>query len=114
MLVQEFSETCLAAREGREIHGYLVGFPKPEGTGYIHLVAVRDDARGTGLGRRLYGAFSETVGKFGAVRLKAITSVTNTGSIAFHRALGFDATVVDDYSGSGEPRVVFSRGLHTR
>jgi len=43
--------------------------------------------------------------------LKAITSVANTGSIAFHRALGFEATVVDDYAGPGNPRVVFRRPL---
>jgi hypothetical protein len=43
--------------------------------------------------------------------LKAITSVANTGSIAFHRALGFEATVVDDYAGPGNPRAVFRRPL---
>ncbi|MER6985051.1 GNAT family N-acetyltransferase, partial [Streptomyces carpinensis] len=65
----------------------------------------------TGLGRRLWTAFTEAARARGAVRLKAITSVTNEGSIAFHRSLGFDARVVDDYNGPGRPMVVFARSL---
>ena len=48
----------------------------------------------------------------GATRLKAITSVGNQGSIAFHRSLGFDAQITDDYNGPGRgPMVVFRRDL---
>ena len=83
----------------------------PHHTGYVHLIATRDDTRGTGLGRTLYQAFTEAARGQGAVRLKAITSVTNEGSIAFHRSLGFDARVVEDYDGPGRPRVVFTRDL---
>ncbi|MEV3909971.1 GNAT family N-acetyltransferase [Streptomyces canus] len=110
-LVQEFGSTCLVARAEDGIRGYLFGFVTPDHTGYVHLIATRDDARGTGLGRTLYEAFTEAVGGQGAVRLKAITSVTNEGSIAFHRSLGFDARVVEDYDGPGRPRVVFTRDL---
>ncbi|QNP69010.1 GNAT family N-acetyltransferase [Streptomyces roseirectus] len=110
-LVQEFPDTCLTARAEDGIRGYLIGFVTPVGTGYVHLVAVRDDARGTGLGRELYAAFGEAARAQGAVRLKAITSTGNAGSIAFHRSLGFDVSVVDDYNGPGEPMVVFTRTL---
>jgi len=110
-LVQEFGSTCLVARAEDGIHGYLVGFVTPDGTGYVHLIATRDDTRGTGLGRRLYDAFTEAARKQGAVRLKAVTSVTNTGSVAFHRGLGFDACVEDDYNGPGQAMVVFTRAL---
>ncbi|PWI13999.1 GNAT family N-acetyltransferase [Streptomyces sp. Act143] len=110
-LVQEFGSTCLVARDDTGILGYLVGFVTPDATGYVHLIATRDDARGTGLGRRLYDAFTEAARKQGAVRLKAITSVTNTGSVAFHRSLGFDARVQEDYNGPGQPMVVFTRPL---
>ncbi|MFI9809030.1 GNAT family N-acetyltransferase [Streptomyces sp. NPDC052301] len=110
-LVQEFGETCLVARAEDGIHGYLVGFVTPTGTGYVHLIATRDDARGTGLGRRLYTQFSDAAHRQGARRLKAITSVGNTGSIAFHRRLGFDAETVDDYNGPGQAMVVFRRDL---
>ena len=113
-LVQEFGSTCLVARADDGIRGYLFGFVTPDRTGYVHLVATRDDARGTGLGRDLYTAFVEAAGRQGAVRLKAITSVTNEGSIAFHRTLGFDARVVEDYDGPGRPRFVFTRELPPR
>ncbi|MFE2415618.1 GNAT family N-acetyltransferase [Streptomyces hokutonensis] len=110
-LVQEFGSTCLVARADDGIRGYLFGFVTPDRTGYVHLIATRDDARGTGLGRSLYTAFIAAAGRQGAVRLKAITSVANEGSIAFHRTLGFDARVVEDYDGPGRPRVVFTREL---
>ena len=110
-LVQEFGATCLVARAEDGIRGYLLGFVTPDHTGYVHLIATRDDTRGTGLGRTLYQAFTEAARGQGAVRLKAITSVTNEGSIAFHRSLGFDARVVEDYDGPGRPRVVFTRDL---
>ncbi|MEU5115687.1 GNAT family N-acetyltransferase [Streptomyces longwoodensis] len=110
-LVQEFGSTCLVARAEDGIRGYVFGFVTPDGTGYVHLIATRDDARGTGLGRRLYAAFAEAARRHGARRLKAITSVGNTGSVAFHRRLGFDARTVEDYDGAGRPMVVFHREL---
>jgi hypothetical protein len=45
------------------------------------------------------------------MRLKAITTLGNEGSIAFHRALGWDVTFVEDYAGPARPRVVFSKNL---
>ncbi|MEU9431013.1 GNAT family N-acetyltransferase [Streptomyces sp. NPDC048252] len=110
-LVQEFGSTCLVARAEDGIRGYVFGFVTPEGTGYVHLIATRDDARGTGLGRRLYAAFAEAAHRHGARRLKAITSVANTGSIAFHRSLGFEVKIVDDYNGPGLTMAVFDRDL---
>jgi GNAT superfamily N-acetyltransferase len=110
-LVQEFPLTSLVAIGGDGIRGYIFGFVTPDRLAYVHLIATRDDARGTGLGRRLYGAFTEAARTQGAVHLKAITSIGNTGSIAFHRSLGFDVRVVEDYNGPGQPRVVFTRGL---
>ncbi|MEV8433307.1 GNAT family N-acetyltransferase [Streptomyces sp. HUAS 31] len=111
VLVREFGATCLVARAEDGIRGYLLGFVTPDHTGYVHLIATRDDSRGSGLGRRLHTRFAEVARGQGAVRLKAITSVTNEGSIAFHRTLGFDADVVEDYDGPGRPMVVFTRTM---
>jgi L-amino acid N-acyltransferase YncA len=77
----------------------------------VHLIATRDDARGTGLGRLLYVAFSGAAERHGARQLKAITSTENTGSIAFHRSLGFDTKIIDDYNGPGRTMAVFHRDL---
>ena len=109
--MQEFGSTSLVARAEDGIRGYVLGFVTPTGTGYVHLIATRDDARGTGLGRRLYAAFADAAHRQGARRLKAVTSLGNTGSIAFHRSLGFDARTVEDYNGPGRTMVVFHRDL---
>jgi GNAT superfamily N-acetyltransferase len=110
-LVLEFSSTCFVARGEDGIRAYLIGFVTPDGTGYVHLVATRDDARGLGLARRLYDEFASAVKSQGAVRLKAITSLPNTGSVAFHRSIGFRDEIVEDYMGPGRPMVVFRRDL---
>ena len=111
VLVREFGATCLVARAEEVAADAVLGFVTPDHTGYVHLIATRDDSRGTGVGRRLHTHFAELARGQGAVRLKAITSVTNEGSIAFHRTLGFDARVVEDYDGPGRPMVVFTRSL---
>jgi ribosomal protein S18 acetylase RimI-like enzyme len=112
VFVQEFGDTCLTVRDadGR-IAGYLIGFTTPRRIGYIHGVAVRATARGTGCGRALYQAFAAAAAAQGADRLKAITSVTNTGSVGFHRRLGFQVRRVDDYDGPGAPMMVMTRPL---
>ena len=112
MFVVEFSDTALAARRpDGQVLGYLLGFVAPTRDGYIHLVAVRDDARGLGLGRRLYDRFTELAVARGAVALKALTSPENEGSQAFHRSLGFTLTRADDYGGAGQTRVVMRKPL---
>jgi ribosomal protein S18 acetylase RimI-like enzyme len=112
VFVQEFGDTCLTAREADGgIAGYLIGFTTPRRIGYIHAVAVRHDARGTGCGQALYQAFAGAVAAQGADRLKAITSVTNTGSLGFHRRLGFRVRQVDDYDGPGTAMMVMTRLL---
>jgi ribosomal protein S18 acetylase RimI-like enzyme len=112
VLVQEFGDTCLTARgPDGQIAGYLIGFSAPRHLGYIHAVAVRDSARGTGCGQALYRAFAAAVAAHGADRLKAITNVINTGSVAFHRRLGFDVRKVEDYDGPGIPMMVMTHPL---
>jgi ribosomal protein S18 acetylase RimI-like enzyme len=112
VFVQEFGDTCLTVREaGGRIVGYLIGFTTPRRIGYIHGVAVRGTARGTGCGRILYQAFAAATAAQGADRLKAITSVANTGSVGFHRRLGFQVRQVDDYDGPARPMMVMTRPL---
>ncbi len=117
MFFCEFADTAFIARrrvgQASEIAGYLLGFIAPTGDGYIHFVAVRDDARALGLGRRLYERFAAVAAGRGATALKAITSPENEGSIAFHRRMGFAEMTLDpDCQGSGRPRVVMRRPLN--
>ena len=111
LYVHEFGETSvLAERDGR-IVAYLLGFVSQDGTGYVHAVGVRRDARGEGLGRRLYARFEELVRARGAHGLKAITAPENAGSRAFHEALGFSVQEVEGYSPSAGARLVFRRRI---
>ena len=77
----------------------------------MHLVGVCADSRRAGLGRRLYDEFETLARERGAAALKAISIPTNHESIAFHRALDMTASEVADYSGPGQPRIVFWRDL---
>ena len=110
MFCRQFADTGLVARRDG-IVGYLFGFVAPTGAGYVHLAAVRDDARGAGLGRLLYERFERLAAARGADRLTAITSPGNAGSIAFHRRLGCSAETVADYAGPGADRIVFHRPI---
>jgi ribosomal-protein-serine acetyltransferase len=111
LYVHEFGQTSvLAERDGR-IEGYLLGFVGQEQVGYIHAVAVRGEARGEGLARRMYERFEELAGDRDALAVKAITAPENTGSRAFHEAVGFAVEEVEDYSPSGGMRLVFGKAL---
>jgi ribosomal protein S18 acetylase RimI-like enzyme len=115
MFFCEFGDTAFVARRGGQIVGYLLGFVAPTGDGYIHFVAVRDDARGLGLGRRLYETFAAVAEQRGAIALKAITSPENAASLAFHRQMGFaEMTLAPDYAGGGRTRIVMRRSLPLR
>jgi len=107
-LVHEFGDTAFAAGA---VDGYLFGFVTPARVGYIHVVAVRRDLRGGGLGRRLHTRFAAEAAARGATSLKAITTPANTASIAFHERLGFTATPAPDYNGPGRDRVLLTRPL---
>lgn len=91
----------------------LIGFvsQKDPSEAYIHLVGTDPGRRGRGRARALYEHFFAEARRRGCARVKAITSPKNAGSIAFHRAMGFEAATAVDYSGPGEARVVFVRPL---
>jgi predicted GNAT superfamily acetyltransferase len=111
MFVIEFGDTAFVARRDGQILAYLLGFVAPTRDAYVHFIAVRDDARGLGLARRLYETFTAVAIARGAGALKAITSPDNEGSLAFHRALGFTLTLAEDYGGAGQARVVMRKVL---
>ncbi len=113
MFIEEFGDCALVVRDpdGR-VAAYLFGMVvAAQRLGYVHVVAVREDRRGRGLGRGLYEAFSVLALERGCTWIKAITTPANEGSVAFHRSMGMDADPVSDYSGPGEPRIVFTRQL---
>ena len=117
--LDHFSSTSLVAeREASDgtarLAGFLVGFPSPDhpDEAYIHFVGVGPDERGSGLARAMYEDFFDRMRAEGRTLVHAVTGPVNVGSIAFHRAMGFDvAGPVVDYDGPGADRVVFTRTL---
>jgi GNAT superfamily N-acetyltransferase len=116
LLVREFGDGALVVRDdnGRRIAAYLFGLILPSRSlAYVHVVAVREDARRRGLAAALYDAFEARARSQGCSELKAITTPANAASVAFHLSRGMRAHPIGDYAGPGEPRVVLSKRLET-
>ena len=122
MLLYQFGDTAFVAEDKGQVVGFLAGFisQKDPLEAYIHLAAVDPKQRLTGTARTLYEHFISEVLSRGCDRLKAITLPENTGSIAFHRKMGFSLVeqgtmqingvpAIGGYSGPGNHRVVFEK-----
>ncbi len=111
--IEEFGDSAFVIEDPQgRVAAYLFGMIIHEKRlAYVNVIAVRSDQRGRGHARRLYGAFSQLALPRGCRELKAITTPTNSDSIAFHRSIGMEAYEVRDYSGPGQDRIAFSRRL---
>jgi ribosomal protein S18 acetylase RimI-like enzyme len=99
--------------EGRLV-AFLIGFVSQTDAeeAYVHFVGVAPEQRGSGIGRALYERFFAAVGAQGCTCVRCVTSPANEESVAFHESLGFTAeSVVADYDGPGEDRVLFVKQL---
>ena len=122
LFFEHFTDTSFAAERAGELAGFLVGFLSQSrpAEAYVHFVGVHPGGRGLGLGRRLYEAFFDAVSARGRTVVRAVTAPVNTGSITFHRRMGFevergagdgDVPVAAGYDGPGQDRVRFVRYL---
>lgn len=93
--------------------GFLFGFvaPGPPKIGYVHLVGIHPDYRRRGVGKVLYQAFEEDCRLQACAELKAVTTLGNEASIAFHRATGWQMERIEDYAGPARPRLVLRKRL---
>jgi ribosomal protein S18 acetylase RimI-like enzyme len=91
--------------------GYVLGVVTADRLAYLHLLAVRDDHRRSGLGRRLCRWFDELAAGTGARVVQAVTRPDNELALAFHRALGASEHLSRDHAGPGADRVVLTRPL---
>lgn len=115
----ELGDRALVVEEDGQLIGFLLGFvavssPQagtPTKTGYVHLVGIHPDHRRRGVGRRLYEDFTRLCREVGCLRMKAITTLGNEGSLRFHEAVGWRVQELDDYAGQGRKRIVFTKDL---
>ncbi|WP_321417669.1 GNAT family N-acetyltransferase [uncultured Methanomethylovorans sp.] len=120
-LIYEFGDSAFVIKDREIVCAYLFGFySQTEPIAYTHLLAVKKDYRRCGLAQLLYEHFIECARKKGCIKMKAITKPTNLDSIGFHKSIGMkligneiidEITVVRDYNGPGEHRVVFIREI---
>jgi len=123
LFFDHFADTCFVAERDGELAGFLVGFISQSrpAQAYIHFSGIHPAERGRGLGRRLYERFFEAARARDCELVRAVTSPVNTGSVMFHRRMGFavepgDAQVdgipvTAGYDGAGQDRVRFVRRL---
>jgi len=104
LFFEYLGDTAIIAEEDGRIVGFLAGVCSTSrpGEAYIHFVGVDPDRRGAGLGRELYDRFFSLARERGCRTVHAVTAPINRGSIAFHRAMGFD-TVAGDAEVDGLP-----------
>jgi ribosomal protein S18 acetylase RimI-like enzyme len=109
-----FEGTSFVAEDGEDLAGFVCGFFSQTSSeeAYIHFVGVSPERRGEGIGRLLYERFFAEVRGCGRSIVRCVTSPANTGSVAFHEALGFEVDrVARDYDGPGEDRVLLVKRL---
>jgi L-amino acid N-acyltransferase YncA len=124
VLFSHFSDTSIVVEEPEgSLIGFVIAFVSQtrSGTGFIHLVWVRPDARHLGVARQLYLRVFELLRQRGCHRVEAVTISRNTGSLAFHDRMGFTALgpggpphgtpVVSHDAGPGQGRVALERSL---
>ena len=102
---------ALARSASGEDVGYVLGVVTADRMAYLHLLAVRDDHRRTGLGRQLVAWFDDLARSTGARVVQAVTRPANESAVAFHTALGASAHLSRDHAGPGEDRLVLTRSL---
>lgn len=123
LFFEHFRPTSFVLEEERRLKGFLVGFRSQTdpAVAYIHFVGIAPNCRGRGYGRRLYQHFFGVVRGLGCSEVHCITSPVNSGSIQFHRHMGFEietgnsqvdgVSVSLDHGGPGQHRVLFRKRL---
>ena len=108
---EHFRGTSFVAEHEDELAGFLVGFvcPTHAGEGYVHFSGVAPAWRRAGVARDMYRRFGDAARVAGCTHVRAITSVVNRDSIAFHQRMGFTLLPgefeIDDLRAFGDPNV---------
>jgi ribosomal protein S18 acetylase RimI-like enzyme len=112
LFFEHFRTTSFIVEHEDTLVAFLVGFlcaDHPD-EAYIHFVGIAPAWRRVGLGRDLYRRFFALARADDRGVVRAVTAPVNTGSIAFHTALGFSMLPGDDEI-DGVP-VSVDRGPH--
>ncbi len=114
LFLDHFHRTSLVVEGPGGLLAFLVGILSPSDPrqAYIHFAGVAPQARRQGLAQLLYAEFFALARADGRTVVSAVTAPVNTGSIVFHRTMGFSVTgPIADYDGPGRDLVHFERAL---
>jgi ribosomal protein S18 acetylase RimI-like enzyme len=96
--------------DGQDV-GYVLGVVTADRLAYLHLLAVRDDHRRSGLGPRLADWFDGLAASTGARVVQTVVRPDDATALAFHTGLGASTHLSVGHAGPGEDRVVLTRSL---
>ena len=113
LLTRARATTLLAETSSGRILGYvLVLFSRASAHARIYSIAVADDARGYGLGRKLLGSAEQASEDNDCVSIRLEVRRDNTAAIALYRACGYrQFDVVSDYYHDHEEALRFEKPL---
>jgi ribosomal protein S18 acetylase RimI-like enzyme len=123
LFFEHFNFTSFAIDDQDKLQAFLIGFVSQSrpSLAYIHFVGVDPASRSRGLGRKLYERFFQLARAMSCTEVQCITSPVNTGSIEFHRKMGFillpgsgeidGVPITLDHAGKGQQRVRFQKTL---
>jgi ribosomal protein S18 acetylase RimI-like enzyme len=123
LFFEHFNFTSFAVDDQDKLQAFLIGFVSQSqpGVAYIHFVGVDPASRSRGLGRMLYERFFQLARAMSCTEVQCITSPVNTGSIEFHRKMGFvllpgtgeidSIPVTLNHAGEDQHRVRFQKTL---
>lgn len=123
LFFEHFGSSSFAIDGPEGIEAFLIGFVSQSdpAVAYIHFIGVDPASRSGGIGRALYQRFFQTVRARGCRQVRCLTSPVNSGSIDFHRKMGFELLPGDGevdgvavhlhHSGEGQHRVCFRKWL---
>ena len=121
LFLNHFYDTSFVIEHEGCMVGFLIGFMSPalESEAYVHFMGIHPDFRNRGLGKTIYERFFEICRSQNRTIIRACTSPVNTGSIAFHRKIGFRVESGDDeidgipvtcnYNRPGDHKVRFTK-----
>ncbi len=113
LFFEHFQPTSFIVEENGHLSAFIIGFisQTDPNQAYIHFVGVHPNLRKNGVARKLYELFFDQVRLLGCNKVHCITSPINEGSIAYHKSMGFSVSLVSDYEGIGQDRILFSKDI---
>jgi len=112
LFLDHFCDTSFVLYESERLVGFLIGFlsPAQSHVAYIHFVGTSPELRRSGYAAQLYNHFFALAKAQGRTEVHAITAPINTGSISFHKRMGFTVSEpIDGYNQAGKAHVVFKK-----